>query len=161
MMDVTWLGAILVGAGCLALGFFIGARKSSRKFLSTKVAEATALVDGNQKGRAKKPLEIEKLAEIIEDFKMVLVVRNDLKMGKGKIAAQCRWEMCGQVKVVVKIESEDDMLVLQERAKSMAIPTHIVIDAGRTQIAPNSRTVMAVLGPAEMVDDVTGGLKLL
>lgn len=25
----------------------------------------------------------------------------------------CRWEMCGQVKVVVKIESEDDMLVLQ------------------------------------------------
>lgn len=26
-----------------------------------------------------------------------------------------RWEMCGQVKVVVKIESEDDMLVLQVR----------------------------------------------
>ncbi|KAI3757009.1 hypothetical protein L6452_04542 [Arctium lappa] len=181
MMDVTWLSAILVGAGCLAFGFFIGAQKSSRKFLSTKAAEASALVDGNQKGRAKKPLEIEKLAEIIEDFKMVLVVRNDLKMGKGKIAAQCshatlglykkilqrapkalsRWEMCGQVKVVVKIESEDDMLVLQEKAKSMAIPTHVVIDAGRTQIAPNSRTVMAVLGPAEMVDDVTGGLKLL
>ncbi|XP_062226963.1 uncharacterized protein LOC133925129 isoform X2 [Phragmites australis] len=36
------------------------------------------------------PLEIENLAEIIEDFKMVLIVRNDLKMGKGKIAAQCR-----------------------------------------------------------------------
>ncbi|KAJ9546137.1 hypothetical protein OSB04_025844 [Centaurea solstitialis] len=198
-MDLTWLSAILVGAGCLALGFFIGSRKFSRKFLLTKAAEATALVDGNQKGRAKKPLEIEKLAEIIEDFKMVLVVRNDLKMGKGKIAAQCshatlglykkilhrapkalnRWEMCGQVKVVVKIESEDDMLVLQEKAKAMAIPTHIVIDAGRTQIAPSelssvllgnyliflyfpdSKTVMAVLGPADMVDDVTGGLKLL
>nr|CAB3488509.1 unnamed protein product [Digitaria exilis] len=39
---------------------------------------------------APSPLEIENLAEIIEDFKMVLVVRNDLKMGKGKIAAQCR-----------------------------------------------------------------------
>lgn len=178
MMDVTWLSAIIVGAGCLAFGFFIGARKPGRKFLSTKAAE---IVDGSKKGRTKPPLEIEKLAEIIEDFKMVLVVRNDLKMGKGKIAAQCshatlglykkilhrapkalnRWEMCGQVKVVVKIESEDDMLVLQEKAKSMAIPTHIVIDAGRTQIAPNSRTVMAVLGPADMVDDVTGGLKLL
>ncbi|KAG8066491.1 hypothetical protein GUJ93_ZPchr0004g39085 [Zizania palustris] len=79
------------------------------------------------------PLEIENLAQIIEDFKMVLVVRNDLKMGRGKIAAQCshatlgmfkklqqrapkslrRWERCGQVKVVVKIESEEDMLVLQ------------------------------------------------
>ncbi|CAH1446574.1 unnamed protein product [Lactuca virosa] len=184
MMAVTWISAILVGAGCLALGFFIGARKPGRKFLLTKAAE---IVDGSikgqtkGKGKGKPPLEIEKLAEIIEDFKMVLVVRNDLKMGKGKIAAQCshatlglykkilhrapkalnRWEMCGQVKVVVKIESEDDMLVLQEKAKSMAIPTHIVIDAGRTQIAPNSRTVMAVLGPADMVDDVTGGLKLL
>ncbi|XP_062226962.1 uncharacterized protein LOC133925129 isoform X1 [Phragmites australis] len=127
------------------------------------------------------PLEIENLAEIIEDFKMVLIVRNDLKMGKGKIAAQCshatlglfkklqqrapkslrRWERCGQVKVVVKIESEEDMLVLQGRAKSLNLPTHITIDAGRTQIAPNSRTVMAILGPADMVDDVTGGLKLL
>ncbi|KAG2575274.1 hypothetical protein PVAP13_7KG425000 [Panicum virgatum] len=125
------------------------------------------------------PLEIENLADIIEDFKMVLVVRNDLKMGKGKIAAQCshatlglfkklqqrapkslrRWERCGQVKVVVKIESEEDMLVLQGRAKSLNLPTHITIDAGRTQIAPNSRTVMAIL--ADMVDDVTGGLKLL
>ncbi|CAL5025028.1 unnamed protein product [Urochloa decumbens] len=84
---------------------------------------------------AASPLEIENLAEIIEDFKMVLVVRNDLKMGKGKIAAQCshatlglfkklqqrapkslrRWERCGQVKVVVKIESEEDMLVLQSK----------------------------------------------
>lgn len=183
MMDVSWLSAILVGAGCLAFGYLIGVRNSAREFLLSKIAKdtAAAAVDGNKKGRVKQPLEIEKLAEIIEDFKMVLVVRNDLKMGKGKIAAQCshatlglykkifnrapkslsRWEMCGQVKVVVKIESEDDLLVLQERAKSLTLPTHIVIDAGRTQIAPNSRTVMAILGPADMVDDVTGGLKLL
>ncbi|EPS73828.1 hypothetical protein M569_00925, partial [Genlisea aurea] len=126
-------------------------------------------------------LEIEKLSEILEDFKMVLIVRNDLKMGKGKIAAQCshatlglykkvlnrapkslnRWEVCGQVKVVVKTETEEEMLTLQERAKSLNLPTHITVDAGRTQIAPNSRTVMAVLGPADMVDEVTGGLKLL
>ncbi|RCV15149.1 hypothetical protein SEVIR_3G035700v4 [Setaria viridis] len=138
-------------------------------------------VERAQAQAAASPLEIENLAEIIEDFKMVLVVRNDLKMGKGKIAAQCshatlglfkklqqrapkslrRWERCGQVKVVVKIESEEDMLVLQGRAKSLNLPTHITIDAGRTQIAPNSRTVMAILGPADMVDDVTGGLKLL
>lgn len=182
MMDMTWLSAILVGAGCLALGYLMGARYPARVFLSARVAkDLPVVVNGNKKNRAKQPLEIERLAEILEDFKMVLVVRNDLKMGKGKIAAQCshatlgmykkllnrapkslnRWEMCGQVKVVVKIESEDDMLVLQEKAKSNNIPTHITIDAGRTQIAPNSRTVMAVLGPAEMVDDVTGGLKLL
>ncbi|XP_042058108.1 peptidyl-tRNA hydrolase 2, mitochondrial-like isoform X1 [Salvia splendens] len=181
MIEMTWLSAFLIGAGCFALGCLIGLRRSSRAARrSSKGAEVNE--EGRKKVNRGKPLlEVEKLAEIIDDFKMVLVVRNDLKMGKGKIAAQCshatlglykkilnrapkslsRWEMCGQVKVVVKIESEDDMLVLQERAKSLNLPTHVTIDAGRTQIAPNSRTVMAVLGPAELVDDVTGGLKLL
>ncbi|KAL8538351.1 hypothetical protein ACS0TY_000369 [Phlomoides rotata] len=181
MIEMTWLSAFLIGAGCLALGCLIGARHSSRAALRLS-KEAEIKDEGRKKiNRGKPPLEVEKLAEIIEDFKMVLVVRNDLKMGKGKIAAQCshatlglykkilhrapkslnRWEMCGQVKVVVKIESEDDMLVLQERAKSLNLPTHITIDAGRTQIAPNSRTVMTILGPADLVDEVTGGLKLL
>ncbi|KAL4352455.1 hypothetical protein GQ457_06G014350 [Hibiscus cannabinus] len=142
-------------------------------FLSSRGAKDTTISKANKK--IKEPLEIEKLACILEGFKMVLVVRNDLKMGKGKIAAQCshaslglykkllhrapealsRWERFGQPKVVVKIDSEEDMLVLQERAKSLNIPTHITVDAGRTQIAPNSRTVMAVLGPIKMVDDVS------
>ncbi|XP_041012096.1 peptidyl-tRNA hydrolase 2, mitochondrial-like [Juglans microcarpa x Juglans regia] len=181
-MDLALLSAVLVGAGCLALGYYIGARYPARIFISARLNKDSA-VAGNRKkkDKPKEPLEIEQLADILEDFKMVLVVRNDLKMGKGKIAAQCshatlglykkvlhrapktlnRWEMCAQPKVVVKIESEEDMLVLQERAKSLKLPTHITIDAGRTQIAPNSRTVMAILGPVEVVDDVTGGLKLL
>ncbi|KAI3986397.1 hypothetical protein MKX01_002242 [Papaver californicum] len=111
---------------------------------------------------------------------MVLVVRNDLKMGKGKICssihatlglykkllhrapkALSRGELCGQVKVVLKSEREEELLMLQGSAKSLKLPTHITIDAGRTQIAPNSRTVMALLGPADPVDDVTGSLKLL
>ncbi|XP_058108807.1 uncharacterized protein LOC131251837 [Magnolia sinica] len=179
-MDVSWWSALLLGAGCLALGYLIANRCRPFHHSSPPILE-----DGKQKKKKnhpqQEPLEIEKLADILEDFKMVLVVRNDLKMGKGKIAAQCshatlglykklhnkapkalnRWEMCGQVKVVLKIESEEDLLILQERAKSLKLPTHITIDAGRTQIAPNSRTVMAILGPADMVDDVTGGLKLL
>ncbi|XP_057506667.1 uncharacterized protein LOC130789903 [Actinidia eriantha] len=181
MMGMAWFSALLLGAGCFALGYLISARYPSRLFRSTRVAKETSVVDGNKNNWSKPPLEIEKLADILEDFKMVLVVRNDLKMGKGKIAAQCshaslglykkllhrapkalnRWEMCGQVKVVVKIETEEDFLILQERAKSLNLPTHTTIDAGRTQIAPNSRTVMAILGPADMVDDVTGGLKLV
>ncbi|CAA0813108.1 Peptidyl-tRNA hydrolase II (PTH2) family protein [Striga hermonthica] len=181
MVGMAWFSALLIGAGCFAIGLLFGSRRSSR---SSALFPTNAEIDGDSRkknARSKQPLEVEKLADIIEDFKMVLVVRNDLKMGKGKIAAQCshatlglykkilnrapkslnRWEMCGQVKVVVKIESEDDMLVLQERAKSLNLPTHITVDAGRTQIAPNSRTVMAILGPADLVDDVTGGLKLL
>ncbi|KAF9670436.1 hypothetical protein SADUNF_Sadunf13G0068800 [Salix dunnii] len=195
-MDLSWLGAILVGAGCLALGYCIGTRRPFCFFsrLTPKVVRDTSTNPsghrGNKNNSSKEPFEIDKLADILDDFKMVLVVRNDLKMGKGKIAAQCshatlglykkllrrapkalhRWEMCAQPKVVVKIESEEDMLVLQvrarfqlrqDRAKSLKLPTHITIDAGRTQIAPNSRTVMAILGPVGVVDDVTGGLKLL
>ncbi|KAF3432656.1 hypothetical protein FNV43_RR23758 [Rhamnella rubrinervis] len=178
-MDLSWLSAILVGAGCLALGYCIGARYPAPFFMSARLAKGSALVstdNKNKKYKPKDPLEIEKLADLLGNFKMVLVVRNDLKMGKGKIAAQCShatlglykkllhrapkalnsWEMCAQPKVVVKIESEEDMLVLQGRAKSLKLPTHITIDAGRTQIAPNSRTVMAILGPVEVVDDVTG-----
>lgn len=190
-MEMSWLSAILVGAGYLALGYFIGSRKNfifSQKFSFSKDKDASLLNDDkknkqkkNTKPKIKDQLEVEQLADILEDFKMILVVRNDLKMGKGKIAAQCshatlglykkvlyrapkalnRWEMSAQPKVVVKIESEEDMLALQERAKSLKLPTHITIDAGRTQIAPNSRTVMAILGPVEVVDEVTGGLKLL
>ncbi|XP_061362697.1 uncharacterized protein LOC133306394 [Gastrolobium bilobum] len=192
-MDLTWLSAILVGAGYLALGYFIGSQYPPRFLFSvsprflTKDKDSSLLNDKdnnkkrNTKSKLKDPLEIEQLADILDDFKMILVVRNDLKMGKGKIAAQCshatlglykklinrapkalnRWEMSAQPKVVVKIESEEDMLALQERAKSLKLPTHITIDAGRTQIAPNSRTVMAILGPVEVVDEVTGGLKLL
>ncbi|KAL6311457.1 hypothetical protein AAG906_004473 [Vitis piasezkii] len=164
-MDLTWLSAILVGAGCLALGYLIGTRHPARFLVSATLAKDTAVVD-----------EIEKLADILEDFKMVLVVRNDLKMGKGKIAAQCshatlglykkllrrapkalnRWENCGQVKVVLKTESEEDMLVLQGRAKSLQLPNHITIDAGRTQIAPNSRIVLHRMQKPE-----TGSLELL
>ncbi|XP_051138065.1 uncharacterized protein LOC127256219 [Andrographis paniculata] len=182
MFDMSWFGAFLIGAACFALGCLIGALNASRGASSPSKHAETIVNEGRKKKTpGKPPLEVEKLAELIEDFKMVLVVRNDLKMGKGKIAAQCshatlglykkilsrapkslsRWEMCGQVKVVLKIEREDDMLVLQERAKSLNLPTHITIDAGRTQIAPNSRTVMALLGPADLVDEVTGGLKLL
>ncbi|TQE00658.1 hypothetical protein C1H46_013707 [Malus baccata] len=194
LMGLGWVGAILVGAGWLALGYCFGVRyPPDRIIFSARLAMQAALANDSNNGKnktkknkqskdkPKDPLEIENLANILEDFKMVLVVRNDLKMGKGKIAAQCshatlglykkvlhrapkalnRWEMCAQPKVVVKIESEKDMLVLQERAKSLNLPTHITIDAGRTQIAPNSRTVMAILGPVEVVDDVTGGLKLL
>ena len=66
----------------------------------------------------------------IGDCKMVLVVRTDLKMGKGKAAAQCShaavgafknakkynpnvlraWERNGQPKIVTKVENEDELL---------------------------------------------------
>ncbi|XP_051891497.1 peptidyl-tRNA hydrolase 2, mitochondrial isoform X2 [Pristis pectinata] len=115
------------------------------------------------------------------NYKMVLVVRNDLKMGKGKVAAQCshaavsayrqlqirnpdllrQWEYCGQPKVVVKAPDEDSIMGLLMHAKELGLTISLIQDAGRTQIASGSRTVLGI-GPAsaELVDQVTGHLKL-
>ncbi|BBN00633.1 peptidyl-tRNA hydrolase, PTH2 family [Marchantia polymorpha subsp. ruderalis] len=176
MSRTMWtITVIAVGAGCLAIGYYFG---KQRVLLAKGVSHLT---EAGREASSGKSLEVERLADVHEDFKMVLVVRNDLKMGKGKIAAQCshatlglykkivnrapkaltRWEMCGQVKVVTKVESEEELLFLQSRAKGLKIPTHITVDAGRTQIAANSRTVMSILGPVRIVDEVTRGLKLL
>lgn len=115
------------------------------------------------------------------EFKMVLVVRNDLKMGKGKVAAQCshaavsaykqvqrrnpellkQWEYCGQPKVVVKAPDGEALIDLLGHAKEAGLPVSLIQDAGRTQIAPGSRTVLGIgPGPADLIDSVTGDLKL-
>ncbi|XP_047463369.1 peptidyl-tRNA hydrolase 2, mitochondrial [Mugil cephalus] len=115
------------------------------------------------------------------EFKMILVVRNDLKMGKGKVAAQCshaavsaykqvqrrdpqmlkQWEYCGQPKVVVKAPDENTLIELLGHAKEAGLHVSLIQDAGRTQIAPGSRTVLGIgPGPADLIDKVTGDLKL-
>ncbi|KAL9226840.1 hypothetical protein vseg_002607 [Gypsophila vaccaria] len=117
-----------------------------------------------------------------EDLKMVLVVRQDLKMGPGKIASQCahaamgmyaeliqsqrallrQWEQCGQAKIVVTCKNLKEMNKLEQEAETIGLPTFVVADAGRTQVAAGSRTVLAI-GPGRktFVDSVTGKQRLL
>ncbi|NXY89878.1 PTH2 hydrolase, partial [Alcedo cyanopectus] len=115
------------------------------------------------------------------EFKMVLIVRNDLKMGKGKVAAQCshaavsaykqvqkrnpdllrQWEYCGQPKVVLKAPDEETLIQLLDDAKHLGLTVSLIQDAGRTQIAPGSQTVLGIgPGPADVIDKVSGHLKL-
>ncbi|KAH9890925.1 peptidyl-tRNA hydrolase II [Cubamyces lactineus] len=118
----------------------------------------------------------------LEPCKMVLVVRTDLGMTTGKIAAQCghatlacykilqktnpgllkHWERTGQAKIALKANSEDELLELEAMAKSLNLAARSIVDAGRTQIAAGSRTVLGI-GPApvELVNKVTGKLRLL
>lgn len=72
------------------------------------------------------------------------------------------WETLGQAKIAVKINSDEEMLALEALAKAKGLVTYIVEDAGRTQIAAGSKTVLAI-GPApkHMFDGITDGLKLL
>lgn len=117
-----------------------------------------------------------------ERYKMVFIVRMDLRMGKGKIAQQCAhaclgmfkklykrrhpdlrlWEENGAVKVALRAETEEQFVAAQAAARAVHLPTHTVIDGGRSQITPYTRTVMAI-GPglSEVVNQVTASYKLL
>eukprot|EP00578_Thalassiosira_sp_NH16_P016463 CAMPEP_0181107728 /NCGR_PEP_ID=MMETSP1071-20121207/17240_1 /TAXON_ID=35127 /ORGANISM="Thalassiosira sp., Strain NH16" /LENGTH=193 /DNA_ID=CAMNT_0023191261 /DNA_START=8 /DNA_END=589 /DNA_ORIENTATION=+ len=115
-------------------------------------------------------------------YKMVLCVNTSLSMGKGKIAAQCghaavgcykrsrkqcpsalsAWERTGCAKIAVKCPTEAEMATILEKAASKGIPVYLVEDAGRTQIAAGSQTVLG-LGPAPVreFEGITSHLKLM
>lgn len=60
------------------------------------------------------------------------------------------------------MKSEDDLDMLQAKAISLGLVAEVIADAGRTQIAPGSHTVLGIgPGPKSLMDQVTGGLKLL
>ena len=115
-------------------------------------------------------------------IKQVIVVRNDLGMGRGKLAAQVGhasvlgaedvrkshsdwfedWVSGGQEKIVVKVTSLKQLEQIKKDAFFLNLPCSEVTDAGHTQIDPGTTTCLSI-GPApeETVDKVTGDLKLL
>ena len=116
------------------------------------------------------------------EYKMVIVTRNDLKLSPGKLAAQVahaavncalstkkinskwfsKWQTEGAKKVVAKVDSVDEFFILKEKAEQLKISTSLIEDAGHTEIAPGTKTVLGI-GPApdNIIDQVTGDLKIL
>lgn len=115
------------------------------------------------------------------EFKQTIVVRADLKLGKGKIAAQVAhasleayekvlkekpdwaalWAKSGRAKIVLKVPDEKDLLMLYNKSKNI-VPTALIKDAGLTQTEPGTITCLAS-GPAPsgVLDKIFSGLKLL
>lgn len=115
-------------------------------------------------------------------MKMVLVVRADLKLSKGKTGSQCAhaavmcyhntlqtkpdhcssWFNQGQPKIVLKVDNVGELNELETKAKQEGVVTAIVRDAGRTEIAAGTVTVLG-LGPdtTEKIDSIVRHLKLL
>ena len=91
---------------------------------------------------------------------LLRAAQRDPQSAEAKVLRQ--WERMGQAKIAVQVKSEEEMLELMGRARSLGVTAEVIADAGRTQIASGSRTVLGV-GPApkSLVDQVTGGLKLL
>ena len=115
-------------------------------------------------------------------YKQVLIVRSDLKLSKGKLAVQVAhgavtaafraykeksewfkaWFNEGQKKVVVKVEGERELFELKTEAEKLGLPTSLIRDAGLTEIPPGTITCLAIgPGPNEIVDKITGNLKLV
>ena len=116
------------------------------------------------------------------EYKQVIVFRSDLKLGKGKIAAQAghaavsaaqdayvhhkkwweAWLFEGQRKIAVKVKSEKELLALEEQAKDLGLPNALIVDRGLTEIPPDTVTCLGI-GPAptEKIDRLTGKLPLL
>jgi peptidyl-tRNA hydrolase, PTH2 family len=89
------------------------------------------------------------------EHKLVLCVRTDLKMQKGKMAAQAghatlgaykaasrgnraavkHWERSAQPKIALQIRSRAEAQALDVAARRKGLTTYMVHDAGRTQIA--------------------------
>lgn len=174
-LDVaTPAASVVVG---LLVGFFAG-------FCFSKRNTCTSTKD-SKKEEDEKWSDVESDEEGVYgdsgEFKMVFVVRQDLKMGKGKSAAQCchaavdiykkakrnnpewlrQWETTACAKVALKCEDEQALKAIAAHARVLGLDSTIIQDAGRTQIASGSKTVCGVgPGPVELIDKVTGHLKL-
>lgn len=113
------------------------------------------------------------------ELKQVIVVRNDLKMPKGKLAAQVahgsveavinsdralvqNWAHQGMKKVVLKVDDLKDLRKILIAAKNEGLSVGLINDAGRTFLKPGTTTVIGI-GPdeGEKIDSVTGHLKML
>ncbi|CAI5453556.1 unnamed protein product [Caenorhabditis angaria] len=152
--------------------------------VDTMGAQASSSTNSGGTGVENAALEMMKaLAKRGRTHKMVLVANMSLKMGVGKLAAQvghatlgvyrqamnCEagqtainsWTRHGQVKIVVRGQSTEQLMDLCKAAKDAGCFYYLVQDAGYTQIPAGSRTILGVFGTVEQVDSVTGGLKLL
>ena len=112
-------------------------------------------------------------------MKQVIIIRSDLKLPKGKMAAQVahasvdavlksdkkvlkEWRAEGMPKIVVKVGSLRELRKYNQLAKDSGIVTAMIMDAGRTCVAPGTTTCCAI-GPYKdkTVDSVTSSLKLV
>lgn len=113
------------------------------------------------------------------EYKQVLVLRADLGMSPGKMAAQAAhasllahdaapeearraWKKWGAKKVALKVATLKDLLKLRDGARQMGLPHGLVEDAGHTELPAGTVTALGV-GPAEeaQIDRLTGDLPLL
>lgn len=134
--------------------------------------------------------------------KLMIVMRRDLKMRKGKIAAQAGhaaveavlealakedrlkdlvytyghiglkptdsespltgWFRNGEAKICVYVDSEEELLEIDRKAKEAGLISALILDAGLTEFHGEPTYTCLALEPqtAELLDPITGALPL-
>lgn len=146
--------------------------KKEMKNLSESGKNNSNKIDGNF---------IDNLLKNKIQYKMTIVVRKDINMSSGKMAAQVahaavncykkalkktpdyvnNWEYIGEAKIVLMVNSLKEFNSIEDKAKKNNINYAIIQDAGRTELEPGTVTTIAI-GPAPVdeIDKITGDLSL-
>jgi|TARA_Y100000310_G_scaffold116452_1_gene115151 PTH2 family peptidyl-tRNA hydrolase len=112
-------------------------------------------------------------------YKQVILVRQDLKLPKGKLAVQSshasldaamksdkkileKWKAQGGKKVVLKVEDEKELFKYMSMLENEGIRVALIKDAGYTVLEPGTVTCLGI-GPdlEEKIDKITGKLKMV
>lgn len=112
-------------------------------------------------------------------MKQVILVRSDINIPRGKLAAQCahasvesgelsnrkkfeKWREEGMKKIVLKVEDLNALFKYEKLAQKADLTTAMITDAGRTVFKEPTITCLAI-GPDadEKINKITGKLKVL
>src|SRR5210317_2079009 len=124
-------------------------------------------------------------------IKQVIVMRHDLKMRRGKQIAQgahasmsficrrlqesgsvsfddftesqCAWLTGAFAKVRGRVNSEDELMEIHDKALEAGLEIHLITDSGKTEFHGEPTNTCLAIGPdeADKIDVVTGHLQLL
>lgn len=119
-------------------------------------------------------------------IKQVIIIRKDLNMRLGKAVAQGshasisfltkkiqsgqkmndaeeQWVNGKFTKICVRVDSEQELIDIHQKALSHGIESHLITDAGLTEFNGVPTKTCLALGPdyASKIDAITGHLKLL
>ena len=112
-------------------------------------------------------------------YKQVILVREDLKLPKGKLAIQVahasldaasksdkeigeKWKSQGAKKVALKVSDDKELFKYMSMLENEGIKVSLIKDAGHTVVEPGTITCLGA-GPdsEDKIEKITGKLKLV